>query len=155
MSPAIKCLICGVVLVVAGAILMLVGWIVAVSWRLYRLFTVEIPANRFGICSGLSTKEDEPGFTDWLSTKIDAIAGLSSTGAPLTFGQLWAGKDGGGDSSNRDIDLRLITTCLSEGTPFEMPVEARRFFFDPAEWALLFPDYVMRSLTKAPRLRRL
>jgi predicted acylesterase/phospholipase RssA len=140
----------GVVLIVAGVILMVVGWAVAVLWRLYRLFTIEIPANRFGICSGLSTKAGEPGFTDWLSAKIDAIAGLSESAAPLTFGQLWAGKNGTGDSSNRDIDLRLITTCLTEGTPFEMPVEARRFFFDPGEWRQLFPEYVVNALERAP-----
>jgi hypothetical protein len=157
-APGVFCVIvgavggqvAGVVLIVAGVILMLVGWAIAVSWRLYRLLTIDIPANRFGICSGLSTKEGEPGFTDWLSAKIDAIAGLTSAGAPLTFGHLWAGKDGARDSSNRDIDLRLITTCLSEGTPFEMPVEARRFFFDPEEWRQLFPEYVVAALEGAP-----
>jgi predicted acylesterase/phospholipase RssA len=157
-APGVSCVIvgavggkaAGVVLIVAGVILMLVGWTVAVLWRVYRLFTIDIPANRFGICSGLSTKPGEPGFTDWLSAKIDAIAGLSAPDAPLTFGHLWAGKDGTGDASNRDIDLRLITTCLTEGTPFEMPIEARRFFFDPEEWRQLFPEYVVAALEQAP-----
>ncbi len=157
-APGLLCVIvgviggdgAGVVLIIAGLILVLVGWTVAVVWRVYRLFTIDIPANRFGICSGLSTKDGEPGLTDWLSAKIDAIAGLSSAAAPLTFGHLWAGKDGSGDASNRDIDLRLITTCLTEGTPFEMPFEARRFFFDPEEWRQLFPEYVVAALEQAP-----
>jgi hypothetical protein len=41
---------------VAGLGVALVSWIAAVLVRLYRLFTVQIPANRFGIYSRLSTQ---------------------------------------------------------------------------------------------------
>ena len=44
----------------------------------------------------------------------------------------------------------MITTCLSEGRPFEMPWDARRFFFDPAQWRSLFPEHVVAALEGAP-----
>lgn len=53
-------------------------------------------------------------------------------------------------AAHRTIDLRMVTTCLSEGRPYEMPWEARRFFFDPVEWKTLFPDRVVAALLAHP-----
>lgn len=140
-------------LLAAGVLVAAVGWSAAVVFRLYRLFTVEIPANHFGICSGLSTAVASPGFTDWMATQIDVIAGLQAAdappGPPLTFGQLW--EAGGAPAEvERDIDLRLITTCLNEGKPYDMPFDARRFFFKQSDWERLFPKNVIDALTSAP-----
>jgi hypothetical protein len=99
----------------------------------------------------LSEGGERPGFTEWLSDQIDELAGLPEADRPLTFGQLWAGdtKTSGAPTS-RHIDLRMITTCLSEGRPYEMPWEARRFFFDPETWRTLFPKRVVDALEQAP-----
>jgi hypothetical protein len=51
------------------------------------------------------------------------------------------------------IDLRMITTCLTEGKPYELPLNSHRFFYEPAVWKGLFPDYVMDALAKAPPVR--
>ncbi|HEU4355288.1 MAG TPA: hypothetical protein VFT27_06830 [Actinomycetota bacterium] len=142
----------GWLLFVAGILLVVVGWLVAVAVRGFRTMTVDVPENLFGICRGLGRSEDDPGFTDWLSEQIDDIAGLASDERPLRFGQLWTGtaRIEHVQASDRDVDLRMITTCLSEGRPYEMPWEARRFFFEPATWRTLFPARVVDALEAAP-----
>jgi hypothetical protein len=120
--------------------------------RVIGKLTIDVPANLFGICRGRGRDDDHPGFTDWLSERVDAIAGLPADSCPLRFGQLWTGTTDIGDveAHERHIDLRMITTCLSEGRPYEMPWEARRFFFDPAAWRTLFPGLVVDALEAAP-----
>jgi hypothetical protein len=143
----------GWLLVVCGVALLLVGWLIAVGVRLVHKLTVDVPGNLFGICRGLKEgSEERPGFTEWLSEQIDEVAGLPPTRRPLCFGHLWTGateipKD---DVAERHIDLRMVTTCLSEGRPYEMPWEARRFFFEPETWRTLFPGGVVDALVKAP-----
>lgn len=131
-----------VVLVVLGAVLAVLGWLLAVLVRLGSTLSRDVPANQFGICRGLGTG-DGPGFTDWLAGQVDDLAGLAPAERPLTFGQL----------RQHDIDLRMISTCLSLGRPFELPWEAGGFFFDPATWAGLFPATVMEALLAAPPAR--
>ena len=103
-----------------------------------------LPANFFGICRGVGTAE-QPGFTDWLATRIDLCAGLAPGSPPLTFGDLWGERE----DDERQIDLRMVTTCLTMGRPFDLPMEARAFFYDPAVWRTLFPSYVVEALEAA------
>tara|TARA_R110000868_G_scaffold405206_2_gene684371 strand:- start:6584 stop:8470 length:1887 start_codon:yes stop_codon:yes gene_type:complete len=141
----------GAALALAALALVVVGWALALAARMVDLLTVAVPQNLFGICRGLGAEGGGPGFTDWLSDLIDEVAGLPSGGPPLTFGQLWGDDEAASrDRRARDIDLRLITTCLSRGRPYEMPLEGSNFFFDPDEWATLFPPNVMASLLAAP-----
>ena len=142
----------GWVLFVVGLVLGLFLWLVAIVVRLMQKMTVAVPQNLFGICRGLGAGAERPGFTDWLSDRIDDIAGLSAEQRPLRFGQLWTGTPEAGvrPSEDRRIDLRMITTCLSEGRPYEMPWQARIFFYDPATWRTLFPKEVVDALEAAP-----
>jgi hypothetical protein len=156
--------VAGALLAVLGVLLAVVGWLVAIGGRLYRVLTVSVPENLFGICRGLGTP-GKPGFTEWLDDAIDRTAGLSDQQRPLLFGDLWTGQairpaagtcdqgaweihTGGGDLVPVDpvVDLRMITTCLSYGRPFELPMKARNFFYDEAVWASLFPPHVMAAL---------
>lgn len=140
-------------LVAAGIVALVAGWVVAVVLRLIQKFTIAVPENLFGICRGLGESDVHPGFTDWLADRIDDIAGLPVDSRPLRFGQLWTGTTATGNGANdRHIDLRMITTCLSEGRPYEMPWDARRFFYDPQQWRTLFPEQVVRALEAAPSL---
>jgi predicted acylesterase/phospholipase RssA len=142
----------GWLLFAAGLVLAAVGVTVAVILRLVDKLTVAVPENMFGICRGRGSAGDEAGgFTDWLCDKIDDIAGLPVTGPPLTFGQLWAGGTDSVPDTERHVDLRMITTCVSEGRPYELPWDARHFFFDPVEWRTLFPERVVAALETAPR----
>lgn len=142
----------GFLLIGAGVVLALVGWLVAVLVRLLRLLTRAVPLNLFGICRGLGSGPDDPGFTDWLSAEINSIAGLSPEQGPLRFGHLWTGSGTIEDVRRRDrrVDLRMVSTCLSQGRPYELPWDARTFFYDPEVWASLFPGDVMRALLDAP-----
>jgi predicted acylesterase/phospholipase RssA len=141
----------GVVLVVAGAVVALVGATTYVVFRLVRMLTHAVPDNMFGICTGHAPEGSPPAFTDWLTTVIDDLSGLPNDALPLRFGQLWTGSPTIPDASpkDRDIDLRMITTCLSEGRPYELPLEARQFFYEPEVWAQLFPANVMSALDHA------
>jgi predicted acylesterase/phospholipase RssA len=147
----------GVLLIIVGILLAIGGWVVAMGLRLTSKLTVDVPANLFGICRGLGADSDHPGFTDWLSDQIDTVAGLPPQARPLRFGQLWTGDvhmvgaDAAGiDPADRHIDLRMISTCLSQGRPYELPWQARTFFYDPETWRTLFPGYVVDALLAAP-----
>lgn len=142
--------IAGWLLVAAGLVLVVVGLAVSTVLRLGHKLTVAVPGNMFGICRG-SDGNHPGGFTDWLSDQIDEIAGLPVTGPPLTFGQLWGDDDEIVSDAEPRIDLRMVTTCVSEGRPYELPWDARHFFFDPVEWRTLFPERVMAALEAAPR----
>jgi hypothetical protein len=140
----------GGLLVLCGVLLAVVGVVIALLVRLWHKLTVDVPANMFGICRGLGTADGQRGFTEWLCDEIDATAGLPAR-QHLTFGQLWKAPDEPGPKrpGSRYIDLRMITTCLSEGRPYEMPWEARDFFFDPGAWRTLFPESVVKALEEA------
>ena len=142
----------GVLLIVAGILLAAGGWVVAVGIRLMTKLTVDVPANLFGICRGLGADSLNPGFTDWLSTQIDDVAGLPQDARPLRFGHLWTRsvEVASVDPADRDVDLRMISTCLSQGRPYELPWQARKFFYDPETWKTLFPEDVMKALLRAP-----
>lgn len=91
-----------------------------------------LPRNGFGMCSGAG------GLTDWLAARIDDVAG---TTAPLTFGDLLA----------HDIHLEMMTTNLTHGRPYRLPLEMRTFYFAPSEMLALFPRKVVeRMIAGAP-----
>lgn len=146
----------GWLLAAAGVVLALVGSVIAVSLRAYQLLTKAVPENMFGICTGHSPPAEAPSFTDWLSDVIDRVACLDEGKQPLTFGQLWSGvgeSHTAGDRAtagraprDRRVDLRMMTTCLSLGRPYEMPWDARKFFFDKTQWERIFPKYVIDAL---------
>jgi hypothetical protein len=147
----------GILLIIAGVLLAIVGLVAALGIRLTSKLTVDVPANLFGICRGLGADADHPGFTDWLSDQIDTVADLPPDARPLRFGQLWTGDvnvaspgPAGIDPADRRIDLRMISTCLSQGRPYELPWQARTFFYDPQTWRTLFPGYVADALLAAP-----
>jgi predicted acylesterase/phospholipase RssA len=147
----------GALLIIVGVLLAIGGWVAAVAVRLTNKLTADVPANLFGICRGLGADPGHPGFTDWLSDQIDEVAGLPQDARPLRFGQLWSGDtdvasaDAAGiDPDDRHIDLRMISTCLSQGRPYELPWHACTFFYDPQTWRTLFPGYVVDALLKAP-----
>lgn len=142
----------GLLLAVAGLVLAVFGWAIAVGLRLFRAFTRDVPINLFGICRGLGTGST-PGFTDWLSGQIDDVAGLDPAHRPLRFGQLWTATTECAyrPAGQREVDLRMVSTCLSLSRPYELPWAARNFFYVEEVWRTLFPEDVMKALVEAPR----
>ncbi len=144
--------VAGVVLAGLGLVLTLAGAVTGAAYGAYRDLTRAVPDNLFGICRGLG-EGGRPGLTEWLSDRIDEVAGRPEGSRPLTFGDLWRGADGDPAlpaPEPPDIDLRMMTTCLSQRKPYQLPWDARTFFYDPEVWATLFPPAVMAALDEAP-----
>lgn len=97
-----------------------------------------LPENFFGLCTGMGAPY---ALTEWLTRTIDEVAG--QTGGPVTFAEL----------EDADIHLRTVTTSLTHGRPYALPFETGGFFFDPGEWARLFPKDVMRVIENAARAK--
>ena len=116
-------------------------------------------ANHFGFCSGLGADATAPPDLarpplSWAFHGLfNELADIKVAGRPVTFGDLWgAPKDD--DKDSREIDLQVITTCLSLRRPYRLPGDPgvnplQGFFYDPAEWAQFFPLPVMLLLDQA------
>ena len=119
-----------------------------------------LAGNGFGLCSGKRLAEaphGRPAFTDWLHEGIQAAA-QRPLDQPLTFRHLWeapGGAPSGGMVSplaarGRSIDLRMISTSLSHGRPYGLPLgdDGSRLFFRIEELQPYFPDTVMAHLRR-------
>lgn len=128
-----------------------------------------VEANGFGLCDGHSQR---PGasvlpLTDWLSAKIDSVAGLAAGHAPLTFGDLWGpGAVASFEAhvpadkpflslppwqrsqltSERVISLEVMTTNLTLCRPYRFPFESREFFFCAECLTEYFPPAVVSQM---------
>ena len=98
-----------------------------------------VPANGLGLCSGLETNPNDANeklaLTRWLHEYLQNTAGKESS-SPVTFGDL---EDAG-------INLRVMTTNLTQGRPMAMPWQESGFFFEKAAWQRLFPSEVIDRL---------
>ncbi|HEY6326649.1 MAG TPA: hypothetical protein VIW73_09095 [Candidatus Cybelea sp.] len=130
--------------IVFGLIAAFVGIAIRFVYRLLRV----LDGNSFGWCHGydanaritvddvtqLDAKQVPPLF-NWLEAFIAQTAGTTRA-QPLTFGQLWSAPHPAWHNATpteRCIDFRMVTTCLTLGRPFELP-------FDTAEQFSQVPD---------------
>lgn len=134
------------VLAQAGGAGALLGGVVgaAVALALFLRSTAkQLVAHNFGLCSGLT----QPGarqqaVTDWMHAAIQDIAfGDSDHHHPLTFGDLEATGEG-----IVPIQLRVMTTNLSQRRPHTLPNLRLRAFFDLAAWRGFFPPAIIDHL---------
>ena len=143
--------------VVAGLLVFLTGLILTPLvplWRLGRALVDQVPANCFGLCTGLREADTgKPAVTDWLHEKIQTLAGLSIDGPPLTFEMLWnAGRKPQNlpqspvVPSDRAINLQVVTSCLSQGQPYTLPFDGDAFAFNADELERLMPPSVIAHL---------
>ena len=125
--------------IVAGALLALFGAVlVPLAW-LARRTPAAVTRNHFGLCTGMPEGSRAPALTPWLADLIDDLAGKDD-GTPLTFGDLRA----------RGVQLRMMTTSLTQRRPHRLPWDERVFFFHPSEWRELFPERIVRWLIEHP-----
>lgn len=140
-----------VVAVLAG-VAMLLGIAAAALglavWRALRHLARVMARQDFGLCTGMREGDGPPALTQWLHGLIQEVAG-ESRGTPLTFGDLrrlrfveTPGQDG--------VVLRMMTTCLSLGRPYTLPIE-ERLYFDPLELAAYFPGDVVQWMKAQAR----
>jgi predicted acylesterase/phospholipase RssA len=146
-------LVCAALLLALGVTL---GLAAALGWRAL----TAIPDNYFGLLTGgaseeqpgsapLRASEEQPGsapLTTWLADLLDRLAGTPE-GEVLTFGALW----GPGQDGERDVNLEMMTTSVTEGRPYRLPFGTDRFWFDPGEMRDLFPKRVVDNMVRNAR----
>ena len=153
---------------VLAAIVMLAGaaaGLVVGAWRDIKRGIVD---NAFGLCKGgdvhgKSGDDERPALTTWLHEGIQAGAGLHDGDDPLTFRHLWTApaypgapfKPCADDAppGDRAINLEVITTNVSHGRPYRLPMldETSRLFFRPEELSPYFPPAVLQYLRSRSR----
>ena len=113
-------------------------------YDLYSILTEEVPNknNFFGMCSGRknNSTSQNPALTDWVTAKINYVAGIDENGEPLTFGKL--------KQKQKRIDLKLVTSNLSHNQPYILPFKNHAFIFNKEEFFKLFPSNVVEYMTR-------
>lgn len=129
------------------------GLFLALVWRIRRAVVHDLPRQFFGICPGVTQprKGHQAALTDWLADALDQIAGVRSIAErdpdrPLTFGDLH-----GGNPDDPTIRFLVMTTNLTEGRPYRVPFEDRKFLFRPDEFRRLFPLRIVDWMIKTSR----
>ena len=142
--PGLLCLVRadGAANVIAALFLLIIlpALIVAghVAWLVFRV----LPRHDFGLCTGQTTAaghtRGQKAFTDWIHERIESIAGARAKPGPLTVGDLAA----------HDIRVASMTTDLSSGRPWQLPLRAGVHHFSLAEFRQLFPADVVAWLVE-------
>ncbi|GAB4201189.1 MAG: RpoH suppressor SuhR [Roseiflexaceae bacterium] len=138
---------------------LLFGWLGGVAGSAYKLsrdLLNYIPKNNFyGLCNGHDTVPSSiaPPLTDWLHNSIQHLANLDNDD-PLTFERLVmklhpAYPDTQASEQNPTIDLRMVTSNLSQGRPYMLPFDTSNFLFNVQEMERLFPQAVVTFMKNA------
>jgi predicted acylesterase/phospholipase RssA len=131
-------LICALILAVAGIT-------AAVAVAIARRGARALPENGFGLVGGGSVqRSDSPALTEWLADLLDRLSG-TDRGRALTFGDLWGQRD---PDAEREINLEMMTTCLTQGRPYRLPFATADFWFLPDQMRRLFPDRVVDQMVR-------
>ncbi|MGH8470222.1 MAG: patatin-like phospholipase family protein [Gammaproteobacteria bacterium] len=134
-----------VILAIAGAILL-------TAVRIWRILTRTVPKNAFGICTGRrdgpdAGEEDPTVLTDWLNQRLNDLAGLTPAQQPLTFGRLKHHGNNGdaaaAGASGHKVELRMVTSNLSQNQPYTLPFVNHPFIFKAEEFYHFFPKSVV------------
>jgi predicted acylesterase/phospholipase RssA len=144
-----------IVAAVAGGALVLIGASAAIGIGIYREMTKAVPANGFGLCSGMAGhRSRREALTPWLTELIDRAARRPDDArGPLTFGELWAGP--GADRSQADpedpwLRLEMVTTNVTNHRADRLPSASREYYFHAEELRDLFPERVVRWMIEHP-----
>lgn len=124
-----------------AALIFLLPLLVAILSILQWLFQTvlkKIPANYFGLCTGATTETNAAkaqALTPWLSELLCDLAGKQKEDV-LTFGDL----------SRQNITLQMLTTNLTLGRPYTLPLDTDIFYFKEEEMRDYFPANVVRYM---------
>jgi predicted acylesterase/phospholipase RssA len=116
---------------------LLTAGVLHLLWILVR----KVPENYLGICTGLGThpQSGKAVLTEWLSERFNDMAGKDPADAPLTFGEL----------NEIGINLKMMTSNLSQNRPYVLPFqEDELFIFKAEDFQRLFPAPVVKYLTE-------
>ena len=139
------------VAVVMALLVTVVGLLVGSVASLALTSGEHLAANFYGIVAGSQSYDGKDSLSDWLADQIDTLAGRSTEGDPLTFGDLWRGPDGTGTAANPHVNLEMQTTNVTQGRPMRLPDElASTYSFDVDKFRRLFPERVVDYLLRNP-----
>ena len=154
--------------VILYTVLLLLGALAGLLWAIWRDVRFGLIDNNLGLCKGGTLegpgpKGDRPGLCEWLHMGIQASAGLKRTDRPLTFRDLWCAPAtpgaphlpcaDGDPLERRSINLQTITTNVTHGRPYRLPLadETSRLFYKPEELKDYFPEDVLDALRAASK----
>jgi predicted acylesterase/phospholipase RssA len=103
---------------------------------------IKLPANFYGICRGHDDTVQNV-LIDWMSDNFNQTAGLKKD-EPFTFGHMQNKASQNGQDAV--INLKMITSNLSQGRPYLMPDNLKGFLFKEDEMRKLFPNYIVDHL---------
>jgi len=158
----------GFIAILALLFLVALGALVALVFAVAGDVRHGLIENGLGLCKGGTTEKPgpegaRPALTEWLHEGIQLSAALRATDRPLTFRDLWCApltpgaphlsRDERDTPGRRSIDLEMITTNVTHGRPYRLPLPdaTSRLFYKPAELEGYFPAVVMRALVAASR----
>lgn len=124
--------------IAASAVLTaLVLLVIRSLWLAKSNFVDALPRHDFGLCTGKRQPgHRHPGFTDWIVAGIESISGKES--GYLTVGDL--------ERDGIDIKLAAITTDLSSGRPYTLPMRSGIHYFRKSEFLRLFDQNVVEQM---------
>lgn len=145
------------------ALTMVLGGAVGFVWAFWRDIRLGVIDNNLGLCKGGTLESTgptgrHPGLCEWLHEGIQLSAGLKLDDRPLTFRDLWSAPATPGalplrcDENDpvrlRSINLELITSNVTHGRPYRLPLNdtTSRLFFKPEELVDYFPPDVLHAL---------
>jgi predicted acylesterase/phospholipase RssA len=140
-----------------GSVLLFGVLVIAPVWTIFSQIRTLLFLPGSGACTGVRSENSaHQGLSEWLHEGVQKSAGLSLH-KPLTFGNLWAApcgpKDADGTKQPRSVDLRMITTCLSHGRIYELPLTDTSLvlMFKLSEFKPYFPAEVIDHLRRVSK----
>lgn len=140
------------VLLIFGTLGAITGYaltVISQGHSLYKILTVIVPKNFFGMCTGLKDKslpQDKEALTNWLNDRINDLAAITDKTRPLTFGMLKRKKFAKQFEDEEGIKLRMVTCNVSQNQPYVLPFTDHLFIFKEDEFRRLFPEEIVNYL---------
>jgi len=131
------------------AVVALLAAIAGAAAQLLWIALREVTKSGLGMCSGMPEPEyvGQKALTPWLFEQMNLLANRTAGDAPVTFGDL----------DDAGIELKLMTTNLSDRAPYTVPFTTHRFLFSEGEFRDLFPseavDFLIAQAHQSARTR--
>jgi predicted acylesterase/phospholipase RssA len=167
-SSALGWLVMVVVALSAVLAVMVLGGLLGFLWALWRDVRIGLIDNNLGLCKGGTVElpgpeGKRPGLSEWLHEGIQSSAGFKTTDRPRTFRDFWCAPAMPGAPhlacteddplDHRSVDLQLITTNVTHGRPYRLPLFDRSscLYYKPTELEGYLPPDVLEAMVALSR----
>ncbi|PTV97523.1 patatin-like phospholipase [Rhodobacter aestuarii] len=127
---------------IVGLIVLVTGLIAGPALAIKQQLQDNLAKQDYGLCRGRTQAgyPENSGLTDWMTVKLDEIAGLAPGQGPLSTGMLCA------ETRSHKITVQTMTTDITTRRPFILPMQSNLYAFDETEFRALFPDRVVDAM---------